>query len=485
MSIELALAALGALVLVSALSAGLVDRAPLSFPIVFLGLGVALGPRGAGLLSIAAHSRVLEVVAISTLSLILFLDAVNLEQTGQRRDLAAPLLALGPGTVLVIALGTVAAALLLRLPLALAGIVGAILASTDPVVLREVTRQPAIPAPVRRVLSIESGANDVVVLPVLLVLLAIAQRQIGSVLDWIVFLGKLLVIGPACGFIVGGAGAWLMSWVDGRTPVRREFQSLYGIGLVLTAYGVGAVVGVDGFLAAFAAGLGVTLLNQRLCDCFLDYGAATAEIAMLLAFGMFGVLLSSLLGGALLVPSLALAAFTILAARPLSIGLVLLNARSLSWPARALIAWFGPRGLSSLLFALLVVRAGLPESVQILSVIGTVVITSVVLHGISGKPLSALYVRVVARKTLGEERESTATGLFTQRAPDLQRVAPEELAALLSRPDPPLILDVRSRSQYAGDPRRIPGSIRVLPDEVEAWARGRSLQGKKVVTYCT
>src|SRR5919197_250720 len=259
----------------------------------------------------------------------------------------------------------------------------------------------------RRVLSIESGANDVVVLPVLLVLLAIAQRQIGSVLDWIIFLGKLLVIGPACGFIVGGAGAWLMSWVDGRTPVRREFQSLYGIGLVLTAYGVGAVVGVDGFLAAFAAGLGVTLLNQRLCDCFLDYGAATAEIAMLLAFGMFGALLSSLLGGALLVPSLALAAFTILAARPLSIGLVLLNARSLSWPARALIAWFGPRGLSSLLFA------------------------------------------------------------------------------LLSRPDPPLILDVRSRSQYAGDPRRIPGSIRVLPDEVEAWARGRSLQGKKVVTYCT
>jgi hypothetical protein len=163
----------------------------------------------------------------------------------------------------------------------------------------------------------------------------------------------------------------------------------------------------------------------------------------------------------------------------------MLKARSLSWPARALIAWFGPRGLSSLLFALLVVRAGLPESVQILSVIGTVVITSVVLHGISGKPLSALYVRVVARKTLGEERESTATGLFTQRAPDLQRVAPEELAALLSRPDPPLILDVRSRSQYAGDPRRIPGSIRVLPDEVEAWARERSLQGKKVVTYCT
>ncbi|HET9598443.1 MAG TPA: cation:proton antiporter [Anaeromyxobacteraceae bacterium] len=484
MSIELALAALGAVILVSALAAGFVDRAPLSFPIVFLALGAALGPRGAGVVRVEPHSPALEVLAVFTLSLILFLDAVNLERTRERRDLVAPLLAVGPGTLLVIALGTAAAAWLLHVPIAVAAIVGSVLASTDPVVLRDVTRDPAIPLPVRRVLSIESGANDVVVLPVLLVLLAVTRAQIGSVGGWVVFLGKLLVIGPVCGLLVGGVGAWLMARIDARLPVRREFQSLYGIGLVLASYGVGAIVGVDGFLAAFAAGLGVTLFNQTLCDCFIEYGAATAEIAMLLAFGLFGALLSDVIGGPSLGPSLLFAAVMIFVARPLAMGLVLLEAPSLSWPARALIAWFGPRGLSSLLFALLVLRTGLPEGMQLLAVVGTTVVASVLLHGISGRPLSAAYARVVGRETLGEERESTASGLFSGAEGDGPRVDPDELAALLSRPDPPLVLDVRSRSDRDRDPRQIPGSIRVPPDEVEAWARGRSVRGR-VITYCT
>jgi NhaP-type Na+/H+ or K+/H+ antiporter len=484
MPIDLALAAFGAVLLVSALAAGLVDRAPLSFPLLFLGLGFALGPRGAGVLSIDAHSSVLEALSVLTLSLILFLDAVKLERTRERRDLVAPLLALGPGTLLVMAIGTGAAALLLKLPLLFAGVVGVILASTDPVVLRDVTRDPAIPVPVRRVLSLESGANDVVVLPVLLVLLAIARHEAGTPVEWLVFVVKLLVVGPLCGFAVGGGGAWLMTWVDSRTSVRREFQSLYGVGLVLAAYGLGAWLGVDGFLAAFAAGLGVTLLSQELCDCFLEYGAATAEIAMLLAFGLFGALLSTLMGGPRLAPSAALAAFMIFVARPLALGLVLSKARSLSWPARALIAWFGPRGLSSLLFALLVVRAGLPEGMEVLAAVGTVVVASVVLHGVSGTPLAALYARLAGRRTLAEERESTASGVFARDDGGVPLVTPDELSTLLSLPDPPLLLDVRLRSQRALDGRQIPGSLRVAPDEVESWARGRTIAGR-VVLYCT
>ena len=109
---------------------------------------------------------------------------------------------------------------------------------------------------------------------------------------------------------------------------------------------------------------------------------------------------------------------------------------------------------------------------------------SVVLHGVSGRPLSAAYVRLVGRETLGEERESTASGLFADAEGDVPRVEPDELAALLSRPDPPLVLDVRSRSQYARDPRQIPGSIRVPPDQMDAWARGRSVLGR-IITYCT
>jgi sodium/hydrogen antiporter len=467
----------------SALAAGLVERAPLTFPMLFLGLGLLAGPRGIGLISIAPQTPVLEVLATLTLSLILFLDAVNLERTEERRDLLVPLLALGPGTLFVILLGSLAAILLLQLPLALALLVGAILASTDPVVLRDVTRNLRIPAPVRRALSIEAGANDIIVLPIVLILIAVLQHRASGIGQWVTFLLKLLVLGPAAGFVIGGAGAWLMARVDQITPIRREYQALYGLGLVLGAYAAGATLGVDGFLASFAAGLAVTVLNQTLCNCFLEYGEATAEMAMLLAFVLFGALLSTLLGTGPLAPTLILAAVVILLVRPLAMGLVLLRAPSLSWPARTLIAWFGPRGLTSLLFALLLVSHGVPRAVELLTVIGTVVVISIIAHGMTATPASAWYARIVSRRSLGEERESTASGLFQGNA-DVPRISPEELAAALTGPNPPMVLDVRSRSEFARDRSKIPGSIRVLPDQVEQWAQ-RQPKDQPLVLYCT
>ena len=483
MSIAIGFAVLAAVLILSALVAGLVERAPLSFPLIFLLLGFCLGPRGIGLLNIGPNSPVLELLAVITLSLILFLDAVNLESTEQKRDLVVPLLTLGPGTLLVIALGSLAAYFLLQLPANLAVLTGAILASTDPVVLRDVVRDARIPIPIRRALSIEAGANDIVVLPIVLILLAAGGNRLSSVTQWAVFLPKLLLLGPLCGFVIGGLGAWVMARVDRVTPIRREYQSLFGVGLVFGAYAAGVTVGVDGFLAAFAAGLAVTVLNQELCDCFLEYGEATAEIAMLLSFVLFGALLSTLISGSLLWPSLALAGVVIFLVRPLAMLLVLLRAPAISWAARSMIAWFGPRGLTSLLFALLIVQSGLPQSVKLLSVIGTVVIASVVLHGMSATPLSSWYGRLVQRRTLREERESTASGIFQGEA-DVPRISPEELAARLESSNPPVVLDVRSRSQYEHDREQIPASVRVLPDQVAEWGR-RQDRHLELVLYCT
>jgi NhaP-type Na+/H+ or K+/H+ antiporter len=107
-----------------------------------------------------------------------------------------------------------AAALLLDLPVVLALLLGTILASFDPVVLRDVLRDPRLPRSVRRTLSVEAGTNDIVVLPILLVLIAIAHADLGGPAEWLVFLGQLFVLGPAAGFAVGAAGAWTMGWVD-------------------------------------------------------------------------------------------------------------------------------------------------------------------------------------------------------------------------------------------------------------------------------
>jgi NhaP-type Na+/H+ or K+/H+ antiporter len=480
-----AFALIAGVLVVSALAAGLVERAPLSFPMLFLGLGFLLGDRGLGFVSIGLDSNVLEVVAVIALALVLFLDAINLELTELRRDWLVPVLVLGPATLLVIGLLAGFGMLLLGLPVILALLLGTILASTDPVVLRDVLRDLRIPRSVRRALSVEAGTNDIVVLPILLVLIAVARADLGGPAEWLGFLGQLFVLGPAAGFAVGAAGSWVMGRVDQRFQIRREYQSLYGIGLVLGAFVAGEAVGGDGFLAAFAAGMAVTVVNQTLCDCFLDFGQVIAEMTMLLAFVLFGALLSTMVGQVPLLATLALAGLAIFVVRPVAVRLVLrLGRAGLSRYARRFIAWFGPRGLNSLLFALLVVARGVPGGEELFAVIGVVVLVSVVAHGVTATPFSSWYARKARQETLVEERAGTAAELFTQSPDDVPRVTPAELAQRLAGPNPPVVLDVRSRSEYARDGVRIPGSIRVLPDQVTEWAADR-LRDQPFVLYCT
>ncbi|MCI0779466.1 MAG: hypothetical protein J4N32_05590, partial [Chloroflexi bacterium] len=156
----------------------------------------------------------------------------------------------------------------------------------------------------------------------------------------------------------------------------------------------------------------------------------------------------------------------------------------MSWEARAFIAWFGPRGLNSLLLALLVVLADLPGAELLLATVGVVVLASVALHGSTATPVSAWYGRKVASEVLVEEREDTAAALLGVHEQEARRITPAELDERLRSDDPPLVLDVRTRSKYEADGRRIAGGIRLHPDEVLTWAAWNA-HGRSVVAYCT
>ena len=472
-----------AIMVATALVSGAVERSPLSFPILFLGLGFLLGEGGLGFVHIGPHSATLEVVAALTLSLVLFLDALNLQVEELGRRWVIPALILGPGTALIITLGALPLALMLGFGWLVAFIGGAILASTDPVALRELLRDPRIPRSVRQVLKIEAGTNDVIVLPVILVLIAVSQAEGRDAAGWGAFLAQLLLLGPAIGFAIGGLGSWAMNRVDARMSIRREHQAFYGIGLVLAAFAAATAAGGDGFLAAFAAGLAVVLLNQRLCDCFIEYGEVTSEMAMLLAFVLFGAALSGMMDAVNVPLAVALAAIVIFGIRPPALGLLLARTR-MSLEAKGMIAWFGPRGLNSLLLALLAVQADVPGSETLLATVGVVVIASVTIHGASSTPLGMWYGRRAARATLAEERESTAAGLFRGDVGKARLIAPEELESMTAGPTPPVILDVRSRSSYEQADSRIPGSVRVLPDEVTEWAADKPMGDRLIVAYC-
>jgi NhaP-type Na+/H+ or K+/H+ antiporter len=202
---------------------------------------------------------------------------------------------------------------------------------------------------------------------------------------------------------------------------------------------------------------------------------------MLLAFVLFGALLSTLLADVPLLPTLLLAVLAIFVIRPVAVLLVLRVGRAeLSAYARRFIAWFGPRGLNSLL----VVAQGVPGGEELFAVVGVVVLVSVVAHGVTATPFSSWYARKASQQTLVEERAGTAAELFTQTPDDIPRITPTQLFDRLRGPHPPLILDLRSRSEYDRDGVRIPGSIRVLPDQVTEWAADR-LRDQPYVLYCT
>jgi len=374
-----ALALVGVVILIAALLSGLVERSGVPQVAIFLGLGAALGPAGLGALGVGLDSPALHIVATLSLALILFTDALTLDLREARQHGKLALLALGPGTLLSAALFAAAAWWLLGFSPPAAAILGAALASTDPVLLKGLLRRPSLPAGARQTLRLESGLNDVVLLPIVLVALAFLDS---AKLDSASFarLGlDLFLLGPGAGVLVGVFGLATLDLMRRRVGVRRDYESLYSLGIAFAAFAAAESVHGSGFLAAFAAGLTIAAFDVELCDCFKEYGETTAELALLLTF--------VLLGGSLIWSGLSLATgatlgfvLLVLLARPV-IYLAAFAPTKIDRPTRLLVAWFGPRGLSTLLLALLPVFAGAAEGAEIFRVACLVVLVSILVHG--------------------------------------------------------------------------------------------------------
>jgi NhaP-type Na+/H+ or K+/H+ antiporter len=392
------LALLGIVIMVSALLSGLIERSGMPQVVVFLAIGASLGPAGLGVLDLGLDSPALRVVATLSLTLVLFTDALTLDLSEVQRHTALALRVVGPGTLLSAALVAVAAWWVLGLSWPGATILGAALASTDPVLLRSVLGRRDIPRTVRQALRLESGLNDVVLLPVLIIAMAfLGQDTTPTGSDWARLGLDLFILGPGAGVAVGLLSVATLDLIRRRLGVRRDYESLYSLGVAFTAYAAAEAVHGSGFLAAFAAGITIAALDVELCDCFIDYGGATAEMALLFTFVLFG---ASLIWSGFTVVSWSTLAFAVivLLVRPPVFLLSLVGSR-VERGECFLIAWFGPRGLSSLLLVLLSVFAGLPGSEHLFAICCLVVLLSIVVNG--GSPM--LLGRSSRRRALREE----------------------------------------------------------------------------------
>src|SRR6476646_8996139 len=378
----LTLALVGIVIIIAALLSGLIDKSDLPQVGAFLALGAMLGPAGLGLLDVTLHSPILRVVATLSLVLVLFTDAVSVSIAEMRRHGALALRVLGPGTLLSAALTSMAAWKLLGLPFPAAAILGAALASTDPVMLRSLLRRPGLPESVRLALRLESGLNDVVLLPIIFVAIPFLGREAFlTVTQWARLGLDLFLLGPGAGIAVGLLGTSALEMIRRKTGVLRDYESIYSLGIAFTAYAAAEAVHGSGFLAAFAAGLTIAALDVELCDCFLEYGQTTAEMALLFTFILFGSSLIWTGFSGLNWPTVIFAVVAMLIRIP--VYLLSLIGSQVDRRGRLLIAWFCPRGLSSLLLILFPAFAGVPGSDTLFRISALVVMISIVLHGTS------------------------------------------------------------------------------------------------------
>ena len=473
-------ALIGLVIVAASLMSGALDRSGVPVVAVFLLLGAAVGPWGLGVVDVGFRSAGLHALATLGLALMLFSDAVTLERTEFRRRRALVWRLLLPGTLAPAIITGVAGWALLGFSLPLAAILGAAASSTDPVLLRGMLRSPALPETPRVALRIETGVNDVVLLPIVVVAILVVRATTVEGASGVEGLPRalvgLLLLGPALGAVVGWAGISLLKQVRSRSGVRRDYESLYALGLAFTAYAAAESVGGSGFVAAFAAGLLVAGQDDELCDCFLEYGEATAEMLLLLTFVALG---ASLIWSGLAIADWRALAFVAVAllARPAALFPILARA-GVRGRDRRLIALHGPRGLGTLLLALLPVFAGVPGAERVFAVASLVVLISIVLHG----GAIAAFVRAHAAPVASPSPASSeAAPLPTIPS----TITLDELAALRAHDKDIVIVDVRTERSMQGDPRTASGAVRVDPDHPVADATAKRLsQHATLVLYC-
>jgi sodium/hydrogen antiporter len=498
---------IGGIIVVAALLSGAVDRTGLPQVFVFIGLGAVLGPSGLALLNVELDSGPLRVVATLSLALVLFSDAITIDLVELRRNRLVALLIVGPATLLTAALIGLAGWGLLGLVPAAAAIIGAALASTDPVLLKSVLRARDLPNVARQALRIESGVNDAVLLPIVLVGVAVLSHSAGASHDWARFAIDLLILGPAAGVAVGLVSVATLDLIRRRIGISRDYESLYAIGTALAAYAAAESLHGSGFLAAFAAGVTIAALDVELCDCFIEYGQTTAEMALLFTFVLLG---GSLIWSGLALLSWPVVAFALAAVllRPL-VYLVALAPARLEPRARIAIAWFGPRGLSSLLLVLLPVFAGIQGSEYLFALCSIVVLLSLVVHG--GTPAVLAWVkrsrdRSAAPSGPAPEVTPAAIPLEAFAGPssslysplpddglsdgdlvaDRDRISIAELRHLWESGEPVALLDARTERSYNRETLQAAGSLRLQPDAVAERAAELNLpRDSWIVAYCT
>jgi sodium/hydrogen antiporter len=377
------LAVFGVLLVAGALISGLARRSFLSLTAAFVGAGFLLGEGGLEVLELDPTGQFVQGLAVVALIVILFRDGLEVEeemlQEAWRLPLRKLVLAM-PLTCVLVALGT---HLLTDFTWTESFLVGALLSPTDPVLSSAVITNPRVPRIIRHSLNLESGLNDGLALPAVLAFTAAATGNEDFV--WWEFVLQDVLVGLVSGLAVAFVASRLMP--SGRSlghAISSHQKALYGLGVAFTAYGTATLPPEgNGFIAVFVAAIALGIWRPDVRECFEAQSEDIVEIVKLGVFVVFGAIitLDGLFGDGW--AAVGIVAFTLLVARPVAVFVSLAGTSQVGTAGKAFMAWFGPKGVATMVFALFVLGSAVPDGERIANIAALAVLLSIVAHGLT------------------------------------------------------------------------------------------------------
>lgn len=387
---------LSLLLVVAGSVSGLLGRKSITMPIVFVVAGVLLSVTG--LLDIAPNHESVKTLTEATLVMLLFADASTLSVHKIQEDVTLPARLLGIGLPLTIACGGLVGWLLFPdQGIGFALLLATILAPTDAALGLPIFINRNVPVRIRRALNVESGLNDGLATPfiTLFIALAVSQERTGSGV-WLTSALLQIVLAVAAGVTAGGTGGYLLLRARKRGWSQGAPAQFAVLGLAFAAYLGAGLIGGNGFVAAFVGGLTFRRLTRGKLAEEANYTEATGTLLSLFVWTVFGVVfvVPYVLSGLDWRP-IVYAALSLTAIRMLPVALALRGV-GLRPDTQAIMGWFGPRGLASVVFGLMAIdaleSAGM-ESKLLASVVAWTILLSVLAHGLSARPLAGWYAR--------------------------------------------------------------------------------------------
>ncbi|WP_442505992.1 cation:proton antiporter [Novipirellula sp. SH528] len=390
-------------VLFYALISAIIPKTLLSAPLCFVAAGVVLSE----LLTLSVEldlAKLIEKVAELTLVILLFTDASRIDIRVLTRELGYPVRLLSIGMPLTIALGMLAAWWIFpEFTVWEAALLAAILAPTDAALGQAVVSSPRVPQRIRQALNVESGLNDGIAVPFVLLFasLAAVTAESDSVTHWLLFWAKQVTLGPAVGVAVGVVGGKLLDFAAAKGWVMDSFMQLSGIALAILAWSVATAVDGNAFIAAFTAGLAIASMTKAVKPVIQNFADTEGQLLSLVTFLLFGAVL--------VVPAFqtagwsdwlyAILSLTVIRMIPVALSLI---GTKVHRSTVLFLGWFGPRGLASVIFALLVTsKHTFPHGDELFTVAILTATLSVLVHGMTALPGVAWYSRII----LAEEHQ--------------------------------------------------------------------------------